>query len=156
MLILLLLFLLIIPVASAASVVVAVVDPQRPSHNLVLVQVAHSGGRLIHIGVFEEAEPFWSACLLIVDEAEINDGASSGEEFAYLLFTNAWRSLACRALILGMSSIGLTIRNVADEDDFAALLARPLHVRYVIVLNSWWREGRSSAFSAFAPVPRCD
>lgn len=96
----LILLLLVIPVPGAASVVVAVVDPQRPSHNLMLVQVAHGGRRFIDVGVFQKAEAFWSAGLFVVDEAEVDDGASSCEEFAYLFFTDAWRVLACRAYSL--------------------------------------------------------
>ena len=85
------LVLILIPVTRASAVVVAVVHPQRPAHDLELVQIPHGGGRGVDIGVFEEAEAFGSASLFVVHEAEVDDLADAAEDVADLFFADACR-----------------------------------------------------------------
>ena len=66
------------------------VDAELAAHDLVFVEVADGGGGGIGVGEFGEAEAFRSAGVLVVDEAEGDDGADGAADGDYLFFREAW------------------------------------------------------------------
>jgi len=79
----------------ALIVVVTIVHPQGPPVELEFIQISDCRRRRIHVCVFQEAEAFGSASLLVVYEAEVDDLASAAEDLADLLLTHAWWNVSC-------------------------------------------------------------
>lgn len=120
-----------------APVVVAVVHPQRPPSQIILVQIPHSRCRRICVCVLQKPKTLRLARLLIIDQAEVDDLPRAPEDVHNLLFT-------------------YSIWNVSDEDDTAAFLSLR-HVvacavarsfvgwKFAAVQESGWRRCRSIA-----------
>lgn len=54
-----------------------------------LIQIPHCTSRLIDVCEFQKAETLGAAGLFVVDEAEVDDAAGLGEDFADLFFADA-------------------------------------------------------------------
>lgn len=65
------------------TIIITIIDLQLPSHNLIAVQIAHRGGRLVDVRVLQKAEAFRFAGVFVVDEAEVEDCADAAEDFGY-------------------------------------------------------------------------
>jgi hypothetical protein len=59
------------------AVVVGPVDPQFSPHNLVVVQIAHSGGGCIGVGELCEPEALGTAGFLVVNQSEVQNLANA-------------------------------------------------------------------------------
>ena len=65
------------------------VNAELAAHDLVFVEVADGGGGGVGVGEFGKAKAFGAAGVLVVDEAEGEDGTDGAADGDYLFFGEA-------------------------------------------------------------------